>query len=273
VGGADRSATQPFIQAVSRIIQLVYAPATELLVRAPRTIPTDLASRSYYRSALVDLMSRGDDPIRNRIGRQIRDANVREYMRYLRPQEARFLNRLLDTDFQHPSVPYLVNFIDYKDAPLFLSKMIIERIADYDTIEINQMLHMIPTGAGDYWSQVVRLNPVRGDAMRNYQQWLNSVGSFLFLIWDTNRSNEGAASIFNTCLTRDFFESSPELSQLRDRSDLAILFRYLKSSGDPKQLYQCILDGLLGGRLQVPDGSDGRVTYLIRMTTSVSFVW
>ena len=275
VTNAPASIDQPFMDAVSNIIAIVFSPAAELLVRAPRVVPTSLSWRSFYRAALTNLMSR-EDGISVRIAQQVRNANDREYMRFLRPQETRFLNRLIDSDFHHPSVSYLVNFIDFKDSPLFLSRMIAERIPDYDSIEINQMVDMRPTGAGEYWAHVARLETVQEDAMRNYQPWLNSVGSFIYLIWDTNRGNDRAVGVFNTCVTPGFFAASPELAEgrLRNRSDLIHLFRYLHSPrSDAKQMYQCFTDALLGGRLAIPEGMEGRITYFLRLTTTVSSVW
>ena len=265
------------IEAVSLLIELVYSPTTEAFLRIPRSdLPADIESRWFYRRQLETLAGRRDDFSRAIVSR-ISDSNRPEYMRFLSPRDARFINRLIDSDFSHPSLPYLVNYIDMKDAPVFLSKMILERIPDFDRIELEHIRNLRPDRAGDYWTYMAHLDLAgSGDVMQNYQQWLNAVGSLLYLIWDSNKGNADNAREYNACLTEQFFAFARDIEggRIRNRSDLAFLFRYLKSpEGDAKALYQCIWDSFSDGRMLVPEGAHGRLTYFIRQTSSVGASW
>ena len=277
VEGSDKLLVEgPFVDAIKTLLNLIYSPVTEVLLRSNEPVPEGPGDFKLFRATLLALTGSADG-IRGTITTAIQTATPDEWMASLNPTDRLFIQRLIETNFAHPSLPYLVEFMDARGLPLFLVKLVLNSLPQFDDMELNHVVNDIRIWSpSTYWDSVAYISSDGGGINQNYGNWYDAIGQFLESLWATNRVDPDRLATFKTCLTPEFFETTTEIDDgtLDDPGSIHYVYYYLKYRAGSITMYQCFADALLEGTLVVPSGLPSeiwaqKIVYLYRRLSSV----
>ena len=271
---SDKSVSSgPIIDGMKKFLSVVYSPVIELLVRSNDPVPSDTKNFSFFRQTIVALTGSADG-VRGQITSSIQSATPDAWLASLNDQDRAFMQRLIDSNFSHPSLSYLVDFMDANGLPLYVVKVILNQLTDFDNEELSHTINDMRTDGSD-WPSVSCISSDGGGINQNYGCWFYATGGFFSSIYTTNKPFADKLNVYKNCLTDAFFQSSQQPSI----DDLFVhdIYYYLKdvSSSTAITMYKCFADALVEGTLSLAtdltdDVNSQHIVYLYRMISSVS---
>ena len=259
----------PFYDAVARMIGLIYSPVTERVYRERTPSTVDFAATNsgggnytMFREFLVNISSlevagTAGTRVEAILKRAIEGATIpdTEWLHALSTSNRKYLNHLMESDFTHPGVRYLGEFLDNTMIPLYMANAVLRHVPAFDALEVEHIVSdLFPVEASVLWERATCLNPTPGGSRRRFGEWYPIRGEFFWSLWLANRDDVSKNRMYKSCLPSDIFgpRSDLESGTFETATDMVYIWYSLKANGNGLDVYRCFAEALFSEQLALP---------------------